>query len=89
MRDTQVSILPDILISCSLFKNLLEYLRRKCCGQEEKSEQDMLFEIVTQLQNVTFCDNRKIAFIAEKLSLVYVKPNGRLYSSSLLAMAYM
>ena len=48
-----------------------------------------LFEIVTQLQDVTFCDNRKIAFIAEQLSLPYVKPNGRRYSSSLLAMAYM
>ena len=29
VRDPQVSILPDTLTSCSLFKNLLEYLRRK------------------------------------------------------------
>ena len=34
VRNTQVPILPDTLTSCSLFKNLLEYLRRKCCGQE-------------------------------------------------------
>ena len=39
VRDPQVSILPDTLTSCSLFENHLDYLRRKCCGQQEKSEQ--------------------------------------------------
>ena len=48
----------------------------------------MLFEIVTQLQDVTFCDNRKNAFIAHQLSLLYVKPNGRRYTSGVCGSQY-
>ena len=69
----------------------MSYLHEKFIGSVagNKTEKDLSYEIVEQLQDEKLCDNKKISFLTEQLSLVFPKPNARRYSSSMLAMAFM
>ena len=54
-----------------------------------RTDKDKISDIVEVIKVEHLDDNKKIAFLAEKLSLVYSSPHGRRYSPSLIAMAYM
>ena len=92
VSDPEIACLSSSnLTSCNLLLKILFYLRKKFTSVAEiKSEKDMLNEIVEQVQeDERLSDNKKVAFLVEQLSLVYSKPNGRRYSSSLLAMSFL
>ena len=88
--DREIETLQYLTSFNSLVK-ILNYLHEKFIGSvaDNKTEKDLLYEIVEQLQDEKLCDNTKISFLTEQLSLVFSKPNARRYSSSLLAMAFM
>ena len=88
--DPEIST-SQYLNSCNSLIKILNFLRENFvgCAEDVKTEKDLLNEIVDQLHNEKLCDNRKISFLTEQLSLVFIKPNARRYSSSLLAMAFM
>ena len=80
-------------VTCKAIMKILNYLQERCtCNRavsHAKTEKDLLDEIVERLYDDKLCNNRKISFLTEQLSLVFVKPNARRYTPSLLAMAFM
>ena len=83
----------QFVTSCKAIMKILNYLQERCiCNgavSHAKTEKDLLDEIVERLYDDKLCDNRKISFLTEQLSLVFVKPNARRYTPSLLAMVFM
>ena len=52
------------------------------------TDKEKMNDIVDMIKVEHVDDNKKIAFLSEQLSLVFLSPNGRRYSPSLIAMAY-
>ena len=55
---------------------------------DEKTDDEIIHEVVDKLNDSRFSDKKR-GFLTEQLSLVFTPPNGRRYSSSLLAMSVM
>jgi hypothetical protein len=86
-----VTHLSENLTFCSQVTELLNFLSRQYDQgiiENTLSDEEFILDIVNQLEE-KFSDNKKIGFLAEQLSLVFQKPNGRRYSSCLLAMTCM
>ena len=87
--DQEISSCPYIK-SCNLLLKMLEYLEDEFNKDSMvRTDKDKISDIVEVIKVEHLDDKKKIAFLAEQLSLVYSSPHGRRYSPSLIAMAYM
>ena len=86
--DIGKSELSSTLRDCSQVIDILNCLSQKYDMKVENgvSDEEFITNIIDQLEE-KFTGNRKVEFLAEQLSMVFTKSNGRRYSPSLLAMS--
>ena len=91
VKDSIVPANQFYLTSCLMVWYILQYLRYKSehFSIDKKTDEEIIHEVVDKLNDSRFSDKKKIGFLTEQLSPVFPPPNGRRYSSSLLAMSVM
>ena len=81
--------LPEHINSFDMLCKILLLLEKfhESNTRDKMNVSDLIDEVIELLHNPKLCNNPKICFLIEQLSLAFRKPCQRRYSSSLLAMA--
>ena len=81
------SLCSSELNMCSALNEIFNHLNSHF--GVKRTDQDVLDDVIKMLRDQRFDGNTKIGFIVEQLTLIFKSQNGRRYSSSLLAMAFL